>query len=108
MHVVFTNKNVCCQYRAVGHPIVVALTEGIVDLAAQKLGMNPAEFRRRNLIGDDAYPYTFPSGIKFAKLSHHKTLDVLLRRITYAALRAQQSELRKKGIYRGIGLAAKI
>src|SRR5690349_5023742 len=54
MHVVFTNKNVTCQYRAVGHPIAVALTEGIVDLAAQKLGMDPAEFRRRNLIADDA------------------------------------------------------
>jgi len=105
---VFTNKNVCCQYRAVGHPIAVALTEGIVDLAAQKLGMDPAEFRRRNLIGDDAYPYTFPSGIKFEKLSHHKTLDVLLRTMNYAALRAEQSELRKKGIYRGIGLAAMI
>src|SRR5258706_5638830 len=108
MHVVFTNKNVCCQYRAVGHPIAVALTEGIVDLAAQKLGMDPAEFRRRNLICDDAYPYTFPSGIQFEKLSHHKTLDVLLRTMNYAALLAEQSELRKKGIYRGIGLAAKI
>src|SRR5881394_626196 len=65
MHVVFTNKNVTCQYRAVGHPIAVALTEGIVDLPAQKLGMDPAEFRRKNLIPDDAYPYTtFPSGIK--------------------------------------------
>jgi carbon-monoxide dehydrogenase large subunit len=108
MHVVFTNKNVCCQYRAVGHPIAVALTEGIVDLAAQKLGMDPAEFRRRNLIGDDAYPYTFPSGIKFEKLSHHKTLDLLLQTMDYAALRAEQSELRKKGIHRGIGLAAMI
>src|SRR5881394_3447220 len=65
MHVVFTNKNVTCQYRAVGHPIAVALTEGIVDIPAQKLGMDPAEFRRKNLIPDDAYPYTtFPSGIK--------------------------------------------
>ena len=108
MHVVFTNKNVTCQYRAVGHPIAVAITEGIVDIAAQKLGMDPAEFRRRNLIGDDAYPYTFPSGIKFEKLSHHKTLDLLLRTMNYQALRAEQAELRRKGIYRGIGLAAMI
>ena len=108
MHVVFTNKNVTCQYRAVGHPIAVAITEGIVDIAAQKLGMDPAEFRRRNLIGDDAYPYTFPSGIKFEKLSHHKTLDLLLRTMNYPALRAEQAELRRKGIYRGIGLAAMI
>ncbi|MBV9191730.1 MAG: xanthine dehydrogenase family protein molybdopterin-binding subunit [Betaproteobacteria bacterium] len=108
MHVVFTNKNVTCQYRAVGHPIAVALTEGIVDIAAQKLGMDPAEFRRRNLIADDAYPYTFPSGIKFEKLSHHKTLDLLLQKMDYKALRAEQAELRKQKIYRGIGLASMI
>jgi carbon-monoxide dehydrogenase large subunit len=108
MHVVFTNKNVTCQYRAVGHPIAVALTEGIVDLAAQKLGMDPAEFRRKNLIADDAYPYTFPSGIKFEKLSHHKALDLLLKVTNYAELRAEQSRLRKQKIYRGIGLAAMI
>ena len=76
MNVVFTNKNVTCQYRAVGHPIAVALTEGIVDLAAQKLGMDPAEFRRKNLIPTTPIPYTFPSGIKFEKLSHHKALDL--------------------------------
>ncbi len=108
MHVVFTNKNVTCQYRAVGHPIAVALTEGIVDLAAQKLGIDPAEFRRKNLIFDDAYPYTFPSGIKFEKLSHHQCLNKLLDVMDYQSLRKQQKELRSKGIYRGIGLAAMI
>ena len=58
LDVVFTNKNVTCQYRAVGHPIAMAVTEGIVDEAARKIGMDPADFRRRNLIADDAYPYT--------------------------------------------------
>src|SRR3989440_1044401 len=108
MHVVFTNKNVTCQYRAVGHPIAVALTEGIVDLAAQKLGIDAAEFRRRNLIPDDAYPYTFPSGIKFEKLSHQKCLENLLQLMNYQELREEQLRLRKKGIFRGIGLAAMI
>ena len=95
MNVVFTNKNVTCQYRAVGHPIAVALTEGIVDLAAQKLGMDPAEFRRKNLIADDAYPYTFPSGIKFEKLSHHKAFDLLLKITNYQQLRAEQAPCAK-------------
>ena len=108
MNVVFTNKNVTCQYRAVGHPIAVSLTEGIVDLAAAKVGLDPAEFRRRNLIPDDAYPYTFPSGIKFEKLSHHQALDKLLKLMKYDQLRKEQAELRKKGVYRGIGLAAMI
>jgi aerobic carbon-monoxide dehydrogenase large subunit len=108
MHVVFTNKNVTCQYRAVGHPIAVALTEGIVDLAAQKLGMDPADLRRINLIADDAYPYTSPVGLKMEKLSHHKALDLLLKTMKYADLRAEQSRLRNQKVYRGIGLAAMI
>ena len=108
MNVVFTNKNVTCQYRAVGHPIAVALTECIVDRAAAELRMDPAEFRRRNLIPDDAYPYAFPSGIKFEKLSHERALAKLLDLMDYQSLRTQQSDLRKKGTYRGIGLAAMI
>src|SRR5437762_11719109 len=70
--------------------------------------MDPAEFRRKNLIADDAYPYTFPSGIKFEKLSHHQTLDKLLALMNYPSLRAEQKALRDKKIYRGIGLAAMI
>ena len=108
LDVVFTNKNVTCQYRAVGHPIAVALTEGIVDEAARALAMDPAEFRRINLIADDQYPYSFPSGIKFEKLSHQQSLDRLLHLMDYKKLRAEQAELRTRGIYRGIGLAAMI
>jgi carbon-monoxide dehydrogenase large subunit len=108
LQVVFTNKNVTCQYRAVGHPIAVALTEGIVDEGARAIGMDPAAFRRRNLIADDAYPYTFPSGLKFEKLSHHQCLDKLMALMDYDGLRAEQVALREKGIYRGIGLAAMI
>jgi carbon-monoxide dehydrogenase large subunit len=108
LDVVFTNKNVTCQYRGVGHPIAVAVTEGIVDLAAQTLGLDPAEFRRRNLIADDAYPYSFPSGLKFEKLSHHQCLDKLLTLMDYAGLRRDQEASRARGVYRGIGLAAMI
>ena len=108
LNVVFTNKNVTCQYRAVGHPIAVAITEGIVDLAANKLDMDPAEFRRRNLVPDDAYPHTSASGMKMEKLSHQQCLDKLLFLINYSELRREQAALRKRGVYRGIGLAAMI
>ena len=108
LNVVFTNKNVTCQYRAVGHPIAVSITECIVDLAAEKLGMDPADFRRLNLIADDAYPYTSAAGMKFEKLSHHQALDKLLALMDYKKLRRQQAALRKKSVYRGIGLAAMI
>ena len=108
LDVVFTNKNVTCQYRAVGHPIAVAVTEGIVDKAARALNMDPALFRRKNLIADDAYPTTSASGMKFEALSHHQCLDKLLALMDYDTLRAEQAALRKRGVYRGIGLAAMI
>jgi aerobic carbon-monoxide dehydrogenase large subunit len=108
LDVVFTNKNVTCQYRGVGHPIAVAVTEGIVDKAAVALKMDPALFRRKNLIADDAYPTTGASGMKFEVLSHHQCLDKLLALMDYDKLRAEQAELRARGIYRGIGLAAMI
>jgi len=79
-----------------------------VDEGARAIGMDAAEFRRRNLIADDAYPYTFPSGIKFEKLSHHQCLDQLLRIMDYEGLRRDQAECRQRGVYRGIGLAAMI
>jgi carbon-monoxide dehydrogenase large subunit len=104
--VVMTNKNVMCQYRAVGHPIAVAVTEGLVDLAAMRIGMDPVEIRRRNLVKDDAYPATAPSGIKFEKLSHHAALDKILKMMDYDGLRAEQQRLRAQGIYRGIGFTS--
>lgn len=104
--VVFQNKNVMCQYRAVGHPVACSVTEGLVDLAARKIGMDPVEFRRKNLIPDDAYPCDAPSGIKFETLSHHASLDKLLGMMEYSTLRAEQARLREEGIYRGIGLAS--
>jgi carbon-monoxide dehydrogenase large subunit len=104
--VVFTNKNVMCQYRAVGHPIATAVTEGLVELAAAKIGMDPLEIRRRNLYADDSYPATSASGLKFEQLSHHESLAHLDSMMNYAALRAEQKKLRERGIYRGIGFAS--
>src|SRR5882757_4648819 len=104
--VVFQNKNVMCQYRAVGHPIACSVTEGLVDLAAMKIGMDPVEIRRRNLIADDAYPCGAPSGLRFEQLSHHASLDKLMKMMDYDALRAEQAALRKRNVHRGIGIAS--
>ncbi|WAP67729.1 xanthine dehydrogenase family protein molybdopterin-binding subunit [Jiella pelagia] len=104
--VVFQNKGICAQYRAVGHPVAVAITEGLVDKAAAEMGFDPIEIRRRNLVADDAYPLTTAAGLKLEGLSHHKSLDALVEAMDYAALRAEQKALREKGIHRGIGIAS--
>jgi carbon-monoxide dehydrogenase large subunit len=108
LNVVFQNKTPTCQYRGVGHPIACAVTEGLVDLAAQKLKMDPLEFRKRNVIPDDAYPCNGISGIKLEVLSHEQCLRTIEKMMDYSALRKEQAELRKQGIYRGIGFATLI
>jgi carbon-monoxide dehydrogenase large subunit len=104
--VVFQNKTPTCQYRAVGHPIATAVTEGLVDLAAGALGLDPVEFRRRNLMKDGSYPRTSAAGMKFEGLSHEQSLDNLVRMMDYPALRAEQARLRAQGIHRGLGFAS--
>ena len=105
LEVVFQNKVQTSQYRAVGHPIACAVTETLVNHAARKLGLDPFEIRRRNIITQDLYPYTSPTGYKFERLSHEACLDKMQALMAYPRLRKEQAALREKGVYRGIGIA---
>ncbi|GJD47300.1 Caffeine dehydrogenase subunit alpha [Methylobacterium crusticola] len=103
--VVLQNKAPTCQYRAVGHPIATMVAEGLLDLGAARLGLDPAAIRLRNVIPDDAYPCAGVSGIRLEKLSHQAALAKLLAMMDYDALRAEQAALRREGVHRGIGLS---
>jgi carbon-monoxide dehydrogenase large subunit len=105
LDVIFENKPQTSQYRAVGHPIAVAATERLVELAANKLGLDPLEIRRRNYVTSEMYPYTTATGFKFERLSLEECLARLHDMMDYPALRTEQAELRKRGIHRGIGFA---
>ena len=108
LNVVFLNKTPTCQYRGVGHPVACAVTEGLVDLVAAKLRMDPLELRKRNVMPDDSYPATGASGIKLEVLSHEACLRKIETLMDYPALLAEQAALRAKGIHRGIGFATLI
>jgi carbon-monoxide dehydrogenase large subunit len=84
------------------------VTEGLVDLAANRLGMDSLAFRRRNVIRDDAYPTAGASGIKLEVLSHEECLRKIETLMDYPALRAEQAALRERGVHRGIGFAVLI
>jgi carbon-monoxide dehydrogenase large subunit len=105
LRVAFQTKPPMTQYRAVGHPIATAVTESLVDRAAAMLRLDPADLRRRNLIADDAYPWTTASGLKFEKLSQQTSFARLLELMDYESLRREQAALRRRGVYRGVGLA---
>ncbi len=104
--VVFQNKNLMSQYRAVGHPVAMAVAEGLLEDAALAIGLGSVDIRKRNLIRDDAYPVTSAAGMKFDDLSHCRTLDKLLDIMGHDVLREEHAKLRSSGIHRGIGIAS--
>ena len=106
--VVFQNKNMMCQYRAVGHPIAMAICDGLLEDAAAAIDLDPVEIRRRNLMGDDSYPRASASGMKLDDLSHHKAIVKLTELMDYDRLRADQAKQREQGVHRGIGFCSMV
>ena len=100
------NKVPTGQLRAVGHPIGCAVTERLVDLAAAARHEDPLEFRRRNLLADDAQPWTNPAGARLFGLSHHACLDRLVALMDLPALRGELAAWRADGRCIGLGFAA--
>jgi len=103
--VVMTNKSLTGPNRgyACGH--LYFETEGMMDRLAEKLGMDPAEVRRRNLIQPADFPYRTPTGGYYDSGDYPKTLRMALDMAKYDELRREQAAARAAGRYFGIGLA---
>ena len=101
----FQNRPTVAMYRAVGQPIATAVTEQLVDLAAAETNVDPAEFRRRSYLQDKDFPTKTLSGVPLPQLSLVSCLDKLMEMMDYRGLRADQRALRKRNVWRGIGLA---
>jgi aerobic carbon-monoxide dehydrogenase large subunit len=104
----FQNKPPSAVLRGVGQPIATTVTEQLLDLAARKLGADPAELRRRNYADAGAVNAKSAGGIVLGRLSLDRCHEQLLTLMRYQDLRKQQAELRKRGVYRGIGFAVYI
>ena len=102
--VVFQNKTPMCQYRAVGHPIAVAITEALVDKGAQAIGIRSDEIRKINFIPDNKYPNKTPSGVPLEDLSHQAAMNKLLKMMNISDLEKQKQIDLEKGILTGYGI----
>lgn len=103
---VFTNLGMSGHYRGVGHPIAAAVTEGLVDLAARRLGEDPWAFRRRNFAPYDGAPRTSALGVAFEPLPFAACLDALEAGGRRARLDAWRRDARARGVLAGYGIAA--
>jgi carbon-monoxide dehydrogenase large subunit len=107
---VLTNKSPASPYRGAGQPEATFARERLLDIAAQRLGLDPAEIRRRNLIAAEALP--FDTGLRsvdgpvvFDSGDFPRALETALRLLDYAGLRRAQADARRAGRLAGVGLA---
>ncbi len=104
----FTHTVPVDAYRGAGRPEATYLLERIVDLAADEIGMDPAELRRRNFIPADAYPYQTPVALQYDSGDYGTTLELALKAADYAGFEGRRREALARGKLRGIGIATYI
>jgi carbon-monoxide dehydrogenase large subunit len=105
---VFTHTVPVDAYRGAGRPEATFLLERIVDVAADEMGIDPAELRRRNFIPKEAFPYQTPVALQYDSGDYAATLDLALKAADYAGFEARRREAAARGKLRGIGIATYI
>jgi carbon-monoxide dehydrogenase large subunit len=102
---VFSHTNPIRPYRGNGRPEAAFVIERMVDLAADKLGLDPAELRRRNNIPSSAMP--FKTGLTFTYDSgaFAENMEMALRLADVDGFPARREEARRRGKLRGIGIS---
>ena len=105
--VVVTNTTPMGAYRGAGRPEASAFLERIIDMAADELGIDPAELRRKNLIQPDEFPLTTVMGAAYDSGDYELALDEALRVADYPGLLAEQAARRARGdrVQLGIGVS---
>jgi carbon-monoxide dehydrogenase large subunit len=82
------------------------LIERLVTNAAIEIGMDQAEFRKKNFIKAEQFPYHSATGWVYDSGDYHKAMDVALDKLGYAELKKDVEARRKKGEVTGIGIAS--
>ena len=105
---VATNTTTTGAYRGAGRPEATQLLERIIDIAADQIGMDPLEMRRKNFLQPDAFPMTSLTGAEYDNAEHEKALDAVKVAAGYDDLRAEQERRRAEGgsTALGIGVAS--
>lgn len=107
----YTNMPPVTAVRGAGRPQGVFVMERMMDRLAERLGLDPAEVRFRNLVQPDEFPYrvglTFrdASPLTYDSGNYPELMRRALDAVAYPRLRAEQARLRERGRCRGVGIA---
>ena len=107
-----THKTFAAAYRGAGRPEAAFVLDRLLDRAARRIGMDPAELRRRNLIRADEMPgptgLTYRDGapITYDPADYPAAFERLLLALDYTGWRAEQAKRRGSARPIGLGLCA--
>ena len=104
---VFSNTSGRTAYRGPWQFESVA-REVLLDAAARRMGMDPVELRRRNLLRRDELPYANPNGMPYSDVTPLETFEHALEILDYDAFRREQEQARAEGRYLGVGTCSYI
>ena len=102
---VFTNKVSTDAIRGAGRPEATHMIEATMDQAAQELGIDRLELRRRNFIPKEDFPHETALGIVYDSGDYAGALDLLLQRFDLDAFKREQEQARAEGRYLGVGFS---
>jgi len=112
VNVVYTDKVPMAPYRGAGRPQAVFVMERLLEIAARGLGIDPAEMRRRNLIGPDEFPYDVGmagrdgTSVVYDSGDYPACFDRALELIDYTGFRKDQAAALTDGRYIGVGFGS--
>lgn len=100
---VITNTSPTSAYRGAGRPEANYIVERLVDEVAAKLGIDPLELRRRNVLRKAQFPYTTPTGARFDSADFPGLIVAAKEKADWKGFAARKRQSRKAGKLRGIG-----
>jgi carbon-monoxide dehydrogenase large subunit len=77
-----------------------------VQNAAYELGVDPVDFRKKNFITPDQFPYTSATGFEYDSGDYEAAMDLCLEKMDYQGMRAEQAKAREEGRLLGVGIAS--
>jgi carbon-monoxide dehydrogenase large subunit len=102
--VVYTNTAGRTAYRGPWQFETLA-REMLMDIAARRMGIDPVELRRRNVLRTDELPYKNPNGMTYDSITPTETLEQALEILDYDGFRKEQAAARADGRYLGVGVS---
>lgn len=102
---VLTHTAPTSAYRGAGRPEAIYIIERLMDAAARKLGLDPRDLRRRNMIRPEQMPYTNPLRKTYDSGRFESLLNKAITLSEWEGFAARAADAKRRGRLRGRGMA---